>query len=70
MPASASIVVVAIAMPNRPARLKVTMMPAMITMAGSAVDSSETARPWITFVPCPDSEARATDRTGRCSTPV
>jgi hypothetical protein len=40
-------------------------------IAGSAVDSSETARPWMTFVPCPETDASATERTGRYSdTPV
>ena len=41
------------------------MIPAMMTSAGSAVDSSDTARPWMTFVPCPVIEACAIDRTGR-----
>ena len=45
-------------------------MPAMITMAGSAVDSSETARPWITLVPWPVTEACAMERTGRYPVPV
>ena len=31
--------------------MEATAMPAMITMAGSAVDSIEMARPWITLVP-------------------
>jgi hypothetical protein len=43
--------VVAIAMPYRPAKLKVMMIPAMITSAGAAVDSRLMARPWITLVP-------------------
>ena len=51
MPARPSIVVTAIAVPNRPASWYVTMMPATMTSAGSAVASSETARPWMTFVP-------------------
>jgi hypothetical protein len=51
MPASASMVVTAMAMPNRPASRKVEMMPAMMISAGSAVASSEIARPWITLVP-------------------
>ena len=29
------------------------------------VDSSDTARPWMTLVPCPVSEALAIERTGR-----
>jgi hypothetical protein len=33
------------------------MMPATMTSAGSAVDSIETARPWITLVPWPVTEA-------------
>jgi hypothetical protein len=57
MPASASMAVTAIAMPNRPASLNDTMMPAMMTIAGSAVDSSDTASPWITLVPCPVTDA-------------
>ena len=40
-------------------------MPAMMTRAGSAVDSSETARPWMTLVPWPVIEAWAIERTGR-----
>ncbi len=46
------------------------MMAQMITSAGRAVDSSETARPWITLVPWPETEARATDFTGRKPVPV
>ena len=42
----------------------------MMTMAGSAVDSSEIARPWITLVPWPVTEALAIDFTGRKSVPV
>ena len=41
------------------------MMPAQITITGSAVASIETARPWITLVPWPVVEACATLRTGR-----
>ena len=63
-------VVTAIAMPKRPANLKVTMMPAIMTMAGSAVDSIETARPWMTLVPWPVTEALAMDCTGRKFVPV
>ena len=40
-------------------------MPAMMTSAGSAVASSEMARPWITLVPWPVTEAAAIDFTGR-----
>ena len=35
------------------------MMPPTMTIAGSAVDSSETARPWMTLVPWPVTEAWA-----------
>ena len=49
--ASASMVVAAIAMPNRPHCRKAKMMPAQMTTAGIAVASIDTARPWITFVP-------------------
>ena len=51
MPASDSMVVAATAMPNRPAIMKVAMMPMQITITGSAVASIEIARPWITLVP-------------------
>ena len=70
MPASPSMVVTAIAVPKRPASWYVDMMPATITSAGSAVDSSDTARPWITFVPWPVTEAWAIDTTGRFPVPV
>ena len=43
---------------------------AMITIAGAAVDSRLMARPWITLVPCPETEALATDFTGRKPVPV
>ncbi|GJD77453.1 hypothetical protein NBEOAGPD_0658 [Methylobacterium gregans] len=46
------------------------MMPATITIAGSAVDSSEIASPWITLVPWPVTEASAIDFTGRKFVPV
>ena len=46
------------------------MMPAMITSAGSAVASSETARPWMTLVPWPVIEASAIEFTGRRPVPV
>ena len=42
----------------------------MMTSAGSAVDSSDTARPWITLVPWPVTEAVAIDCTGRKLVPV
>ena len=42
----------------------------MMTIAGSAVDSSDTASPWITLVPCPVIEALAIDCTGRKFVPV
>ena len=47
-------VVVAMAMPNRPASWKLTTMPTMIVDAGRAVASSDTASPWITLVPWPE----------------
>jgi hypothetical protein len=37
-------------MPNRPANRKDTIIPAEITITGSAVASMETARPWMIFV--------------------
>ena len=40
-------------------------IPAQITSVGSAVDSMLIARPWITLVPWPVSEALAIERTGR-----
>ena len=46
------------------------MMPPTMTMAGSAVDSSETARPWMTLVPWPVTEAWAIELTGRLLVPV
>ena len=70
MPASASIVVAAIAMPNSPANRKDSTMPKQITMTGSAVASIDTARPWITLVPCPVVEDSAMLRTGRYSVEV
>ncbi len=42
----------------------------MMTIAGSAVDSIEMARPWMTLVPWPVTEAAAIDCTGRKSVPV
>ena len=49
------------------------MMPPTMTTAGSAVDPSETARPWMTLVPWPVTDAWAIDRRRdacpcRCST--
>ena len=41
------------------------MMPAQITRVGSAVDSRLIARPWMTLVPWPVSDALAIDWTGR-----
>ena len=38
-------------------------IPAMMTSAGSAVDSIDTARPWITLVPWPVTEALAVRQT-------
>ncbi len=70
MPATESMVVTAMAMPNRPASELQAMMPATIISAGSAVDSIDTARPWMTLVPWPDFEASATLFTGRKPVPV
>ena len=42
----------------------------MITIVGSAVASSDTARPWMTLVPWPVTEALAIDCTGRKLVPV
>ena len=39
------------AIPNKPASLKVATIPTTITIAGRAVASIETARPCITLVP-------------------
>ena len=41
------------------------MIPAQMTSVGSAVDSRLIARPWMTLVPWPVSDALAIDRTGR-----
>ncbi len=60
MPASASIAVTAMAIPNRPASMYVTMIAMQMISAGSAVASIETARPWMTFVAWPVIEALAT----------
>ena len=38
--------------------------------AGIAVASKETAKPWITFVPCPVVEDKATLLTGLYPVPV
>ena len=46
------------------------MMPTQMTSAGSAVDSIEIARPWMTFVPWPVTEAFAIIFTGRKPVPV
>ena len=45
-------------------------MPTATMMAGTAVASMDTARPWMTFVACPVSDERATERTGRYSVEV
>ena len=65
MPAKASIVVAATAMPNSPQTRYEAMMPTQITTTGSAVASIDTARPWITLVPWPVVELWAMLRTGR-----
>ncbi len=46
------------------------MIPATITSVGSAVASRLIARPWITLVPWPVSDALAIERTGRYLVPV
>ena len=46
------------------------MIATMITSAGAAVDSSDMAKPWITLVPWPETDALATDCTGRKLVPV
>ena len=52
------------AIPNNPAKLLATRIATHIIIAGTAVDSIEMARPCITLVACPVSEALATDLTG------
>ena len=46
-------VVTEISIPKRPAKENVIIIPAIIIIAGKAVDSKLIASPWITFVPCP-----------------
>ncbi len=41
-----------------------------MAIVGRAVASSETARPWMTFVPWPVTEAWLIERTGRKPMPV
>ena len=53
MPAKASIVVAAMAIPNSPAQMYAQIMPPQMTIVGKAVASIETAKPWIIFVACP-----------------
>ncbi len=65
MPAKASIVVAATAIPNSPASRKETTIPTQMTTTGSAVASIDTASPWITLVPSPVVELWAMLRTGR-----
>ncbi len=45
-------------------------MLATMASVGRAVDSRLIARPWMTLVPWPVSEALAMDRTGRNCVPV
>ncbi len=40
-------------------------MPTQIVSAGSAVDSIETARPWMTLVPWPVDDEAGDHATGR-----
>ena len=65
MPANANILDTAIAIPNRPANILAIIIAAHINNAGIAVASIETAKPCITLVPWPVSDAAATDLTGR-----
>ena len=65
MPASASIAVAPIATPSTPASWKQAITAMTIASVGSAGDSRLTARPWMTLVPWPVSDALAIDRTGR-----
>ena len=46
------------------------MTPAQMTSVGRAVDSRLIARPWMTLVPWPVSDALAIDLTGRKLVPV
>jgi hypothetical protein len=45
-------------------------MPTQMTIVGMAVDSRLMARPWITLVPWPVTDALAIERTGRKLVPV
>ena len=57
-------IAIAIAIPKSPAIEFVIRIPATIINAGIAVASIETAKPWITFVPWPVVDDKATDLTG------
>ncbi len=48
-----------------PAIWKVAITATTMTSVGSAVDSRLIARPWITLVPWPVTDALAIDLTGR-----
>ena len=70
IPAKASIDVTEIAIPNKPANLKDTIIPKQIIIAGTAVASKLTASPWIIFVACPVSDDLAILCTGLKLVPV
>ena len=70
IPVNANIEVTAIAIPKRPAKLKVLIMPTTIIRAGIAVASMEIANPWITLVPWPVVDDWATLFTGLKLVPV
>ena len=65
MPASASIAVAPKATPMMPAILNAAITAMTMTIVGAAVDSRLIARPWMTLVPWPVSDAFAIDFTGR-----
>ncbi len=58
-------VVVAIAVTEQTCEIVCDEDAATMTRVGSAHASCETARPWMTFVPCPVTEAWLIERTGR-----
>ena len=51
-------------MPKMPAKKKLASVATTITRMGKPVASMPTARPWMTFVPWPDTLASAMDSTG------
>ena len=64
MPAMESMDRAATAMPKMPAKKKLASVATTITRMGKPVASMPTARPWMTFVPWPDTLASAMDSTG------